>query len=161
MNKQMNLEFYSGYIYLAMAAYYSDLNLEGFAHWMRLQAQEEQAHAMKLFDYMLDREGGVQLLAIKAPTATWSSPLAACQAALKHEQTNTKQINQLMDLSFKETDHATRIFLQWFVEEQVEEESTALALVEKVKMIKGDAGAMFILDQELAKRQPAPDTAGG
>ena len=150
MNKQMNLEFYSGYIYLAIAAYFADMNLDGFSHWMRLQGEEEQAHAMKLYDYMLEREGNVQLLAIKAPTATWRSPLAACQAALKHEQMNTKQINALMDLSFKEVDHATRIFLQWFVEEQVEEEATAMALVEKMKMVKDSASAMFILDQELS-----------
>lgn len=161
MNKQMNLEFYSGYIYLAMAAYFSDKNLDGFSHWMRLQAQEEQAHAMRLYDYILEREGNVKLLAIKAPTATWRSNLAVCQDALKHEQTNTKQINLLMDLSFKEVDHATRIFLQWFVEEQVEEESSAMTLVEKVKMAKDSPGAMFILDQELSKRQLGAEDSGG
>ena len=91
MNKQMNLEFYSGYIYLSMAAYFAELNLDGFSHWMRLQAQEEQAHAMRVYDHLIERDGEVKLMAIKAPDKTWRSPLACCQAALKHEQLNTKQ----------------------------------------------------------------------
>ena len=153
MNKQMNLELYSSYVYLSMSAYFDSLNLEGFAHWMRLQSQEELTHSMKLFDFILERDGDVDLTAVKAPTKTWKSPLAACQNALDHEKLNTKQINDLMELSFKHKDHATRIFLQWFVEEQVEEESTALALVEKVKLVGKDSGALYILDQDLGKRQ--------
>ena len=119
---------------------------------MRLQAQEELGHSIKLFDYVLEREGNVELAAVAAPAAEWSSPLSACQEALKHEQDNTTQINQLMNLAFEENDHATRVFLQWFVVEQVEEESSATRLMEKVKLIEGDNGAMFILDQELGKR---------
>ena len=152
-NKQMNLELYSSYIYLSMSAYFAGKNLDGFAHWMKLQAQEELGHSLRLFGYIQDREGTTELTAVKAPPASWSSPLAACNDALKHERVNTKQINDLMKLAFTEEDHATRIFLQWFVDEQVEEESSASKLVEKVKMVKDHTGALFILDQDLAKRE--------
>ncbi|MFQ5512539.1 MAG: ferritin [Candidatus Krumholzibacteriia bacterium] len=153
MNQQMNQELHSSYVYLSMSAYFDRLNLDGFAHWMRLQAQEELGHSIKLFDYVLEREGGVDLTEVAAPAAEWNSPLSACEEALKHEKENTKQINALMNLAFEENDHATRVFLQWFVEEQVEEEASATRLAEKVKLIKEDNGAMFILDQELGKRQ--------
>ena len=159
INKQMNLEAFSAYIYLSMAAYFEGMNLEGFSHWMRLQAQEELGHAMRLFNYVLERNGNVELLPIKAPPATWKSPLDACNHALKHERVNTKQINELMDLSFKEIDHATRIFLQWFVAEQVEEESSATKLAEKVKLAGNDSAAILVLDQELLKRQLQVDEA--
>lgn len=159
INKQMNLEAFSAYIYLSMAAYFEGMNLEGFSHWMRLQAQEELGHAMRLFNYVLERNGNVELLPIKAPPATWKSPLDACQHALKHERVNTKQINELMDLSFKEIDHATRIFLQWFVAEQVEEESSATKLAEKVKLAGNDSAAILVLDQELLRRQLTADEA--
>ena len=153
LNKQMNQELHAAYIYLSMSAYFAETNLDGFAHWMRLQSQEEIIHAMKVFDFILDREGKVALTAVKAPPTTWKSPLAACQDALKSERINTKQINDLVELSFATKDHATRVFLQWFVDEQVEEEASASKLVEKVKLVKDDKGALFILDQELAKRQ--------
>jgi ferritin len=153
INQQMNQELLSSYVYLSMSAYFDGLNLEGFAHWMRLQAQEELGHSIRLFDYVLEREGNVELAAVAAPAAEWNTPLSACQQALKHEQDNTTQINGLMNLAFEENDHATRVFLQWFVEEQVEEEASATRLLEKVKMIEGDNGALFILDQELGKRQ--------
>jgi ferritin len=155
INDQVNLELFSSYTYMAMSAYFSAMNLEGFARWMRLQAQEELGHALKLFDYVLERDGNVKLAAVKAPTAAWKSPLAACENALKHEQMNTKEINTLMNLATTEKDHATRIFLQWFVQEQVEEESTALKLVEKLRLVRDNSGALFILDQELGRRQTA------
>jgi ferritin len=153
INKQMNLEFYSAYLYLSMSAYFDSIHRDGFAHWMRLQAQEELGHGMKLYDYLLEREGAVDLATVKAPLATWKAPLAACQDALKHEIANTKQLNELTNLAFSEKDHATRIFLQWFIEEQVEEEASASNLVEKVRLVKDDSGALFILDNELGKRQ--------
>jgi ferritin len=153
LNQQMNFELHAGYAYLSMSAYFDSINLEGFAHWMRLQAQEELGHAMKLFDYVLSREGTVKLTAVKAPPPTWKSPLAACQDGLKAERVNTGQINDIMELAFAAKDHATRVFLQWFVDEQVEEEATASKLVEKVKSVKDSKGAMFILDQELGRRQ--------
>ncbi len=157
LNKQMNLEMYSSYIYLSMAAYFDGLNLEGFAHWMKLQAQEELMHSIKIFDHILERDGSVKLDAIKAPIAEWKSPVAACQAALKHEQLNTKQINALMDLSYVEKDHASKTFLQWFVDEQVEEEASASALVEKAKMVKDSGGGLFMLDKALGARQLTPE----
>lgn len=156
LNKQMNLEMYSSYIYLSMAAYFDGLNLEGFSHWMKLQAQEELLHSIRIFDHILERDGSVKLMDVKAPIATWKSPLAACEAALKHEQMNTKQINALMDLSYAEKDHASKTFLQWFVDEQVEEEASSTALVEKVKMVKGSGGGLFMLDRQLSARQLAP-----
>ncbi len=153
LNKQMNEELHAGYTYLSMSAYFQSINLEGFAHWMKLQAQEELGHSMKLFDFIIDRDGTVALTAVKAPPTTWKSPLAVCEDALKTEQVNTKQINDLVELAMTAKDHATRVFLQWFVTEQVEEEATASRLVEKVKLVKDDKGAMFFLDQELGKRQ--------
>jgi ferritin len=154
LNKQMNEELHAGYTYLSMSAYFNSINLEGYAHWMRIQAREELGHSMKLFDFMIEREGSVTLTPVKAPPKTWKTPLAACEDALKTERVNTKQINDLTELAIAAKDHATRVFLQWFVAEQVEEESSASRLVEKVKMVKDDKGAMFILDQELSKRQP-------
>ena len=152
LNKQMNQELHAGYAYLSMSAYFDSLNLDGFAHWMRLQAQEELEHSMKLFDYIISREGTVELLAVKAPPKTWSSPLAAVQDGLKAERLNTKQINDVFEAAATAKDHATRVFLQWFVNEQVEEEATASKLVDKVKQIKDDNAAMFILDRELGAR---------
>jgi ferritin len=156
LNKQMNLEMYSSYIYLAIAAYFDEKNLEGFAHWMKLQAQEELMHSIKIFDHILERDGKVKLMDVKAPPATWKSPLAACEAALKHEKLNTKQINSLMDLSYAEKDHASKTFLQWFVDEQVEEEASATALVERLKMVGNSGGGLFMLDRQLASRQLGP-----
>lgn len=153
INKQLNNEYYSGYLYLAMSAWFDAINLEGFAHWMRLQAQEELDHAMKLYDHLLEREGTVALTTVKAPPASWKSPLAACQDALKAERVNTKQINDLVELATSSNDHATRVFLQWFIIEQVEEEASATRLVEKVKLVGSDKGAMFILDSDMGKRQ--------
>ena len=155
LSAQLNQELYAAYVYLSMSAYFDSINLDGFAHWMRLQAQEELTHSTKVFDFMLEREATVKLIAVKAPPSTWKTPLAACQDALKSERLNTKQINDLVELSFVTKDHATRVFLQWFVDEQVEEEASASKLVEKVKMVKDDKGALFILDQDLGKRQLA------
>jgi len=153
INKQINQEFYSGYMYLSMAAYFAEKNLNGFSHWMRLQFSEELAHAGKLFDYLIDRDGTVVLSPVKAPPKTWASTKAAVAAAYKAEVENTKQINEIMDLTFKERDHATRVILQWFVEEQVEEEASALHLVEQVKLAGSEPSAILIIDRELAARQ--------
>ena len=153
INKQINMEFYSAYLYLSISAYFDSIHRTGFANWMKLQAQEELSHGMKIYDYLLDQEGEVGLATVKAPPAMWKSPLAACQDALKHERANTKMINELVTLASSENDHATRIFMQWFVEEQVEEVATASTLVEKVRLAKDDSGAFFILDNELGQRQ--------
>jgi len=153
MNKQINHELYSSYLYLSMSSYFKSLNLEGFAHWMRVQAQEELAHGIKFFDHILERGGTPKLDAIKAPEAAWKSPLEVCQAVVKHEQLISKNINALADLSLAEKDHASLTLLHWFVNEQVEEEANATLLAERVKMIKESAGGLLMLDRQLAKRE--------
>jgi ferritin len=155
INKQINLEIYSALQYLQMSAYFSSQNLNGFAHWMRVQYQEELTHAGKLFDYVLQRNGNVALDTSASPPKAWKSTLAACEAAYQAEVTNTKQINALMDQAIKENDHATRVILEWFVEEQVEEESSALNLIEQVKLAAGAPGAILLLDRELGARTAA------
>lgn len=152
LNQQINQELFSAYQYMAIAAYFAEQNLNGFAHWMKMQAQEEIMHSAKLFDYVVDRNGTIDLKAIKAPPKTWKDALSALKAAYNAEVTNTKQINMIMNHAIKENDHATRVILQWFVEEQVEEESSALELVEQVKLALKSASAMFILDRELGGR---------
>lgn len=154
INQQINLEIYSAHMYLQMSAYFASRNLNGFAHWFRLQYQEELIHAGKLLDHVLMRDGNVALTAVAAPTQTWKSTLVACQAAYQAEVNNTKQINALLDAAAKENDHATRVILQWFVEEQVEEESSSMNLVEQVKLADGAPGAILILDRELGGRAP-------
>ncbi len=153
MNKQINHEMYSAYLYLSMSVYCNGLNLEGFAHWMRVQATEEMAHAMKFYHHILERDGTVRLDAIKAPEAEWKSPLDVCQAVLKHEQFVTKLIHNLTDLSYAEKDHASTTLLQWFVNEQTEEEASTKILVERMKMVKDSTGGLFMLDRELGKRE--------
>ena len=153
LNNQINAEYFSSYMYLSMAAYFEAENLSGFAAWMEKQAQEELMHALKFYGFVNERGGRVLLKAIEAPPPKWASPLAAFQATYKHEQKVTGLIHKLVDLALKEADHATNSFLGWFVDEQVEEESTASAIVEKLKMIKSAPGGLFMLDRELGQRQ--------
>jgi len=162
LNQQVNAEFYSAYLYLAMEAYFKSLNLPGFANWMRVQTQEELLHAMKIYDYVNQRSGRVTLKVIKQPQSEWSSPLAAFEAAYKHEQTVTALINDLVNLAVKEKDHATGTFLQWFVNEQVEEEASANDVVQKLKMTDKAPGGRFLIDQQLGQRvfTPPPQTQG-
>lgn len=157
MNEQINAEYYSSYLYLSMSAYFDSLNLGGFAHWMRAQSQEELMHALKFFAYVNERGGRVTLKAIEAPETEWPSPLKAFEETLKHEEKVTSLINKLMDLAIKENDHASQSFLQWFVNEQVEEEASATAIVEKLKMIKDAPGALFMMDRELGARGGSDD----
>ncbi len=153
MNKQINAELHAAYLYLAMAAHFEHQNLPGFAHWMRLQANEEVAHAMKFFDFIVERRGRVLLEPIGGVPAAWESPLAVFEAALAHEQKVTSLIHGLVNLAVEERDHASDSFLQWFVDEQVEEEASADAVVEQIKLA-GDSGvALFMLDRELGARQ--------
>jgi ferritin len=155
LNGQINAELYSSYLYLSMAAYFESINLPGFAGWMRVQTSEEKAHAMKMYDFIIERGGRVALEAIAKPTDEWKSPLAAFEAAYKHEQKVTGLINDLVELAAKEKDHATGIFLQWFVTEQVEEEKNASEIVNKLQLLKDSAGSMYMLDRELGKRGAA------
>jgi len=162
-NKQINAETYSSYLYLSMAAYFSSINLPGFANWMRCQAQEELIHAMKFFDFVNERGGEVTLTAIDGPPTKWGSPLHVFEEAYKHEQKVTSLINSLVDLAMAEKDHASVTFLQWFVNEQVEEESSAYDVVQRLKLAGDQGGGMFMIDRELATRTfvyPATLTAG-
>ena len=150
-NDQINWEMYSGYIYLAMAAYFADKGLSGFAQWMKNQSGEELFHAMKMYDYVFERGGRVILKQIGAPEKEWDSPLEAFEEALEHERGVTERIDKMMDLAIKERDHASASFLQWFVDEQVEEEDSVGDVVDKLKLI-GDGSALYHLDKELGAR---------
>jgi len=161
INKQINAEMYSAYMYLSMAAWFEKENLPGFAGWMKVQTQEEMAHAMKFYEYLLERQGVVKLAAIDGPPTDWKNPLNIFQDALKHEQKVTALINGLTDLAIAEKDHASQIFLQWFVTEQVEEEASADAIVQKLKLMAGAPGGIFMLDKELAGRTFNPPAAAG
>jgi ferritin len=157
LNEQIKHEFYSSYLYLSMSDYCESINLPGFAHWMRLQSQEEYTHAMKIVDFIQDRGGRVQLLAIDQPPADFASPLDVFQQALEHEREVTGMINDLYGLASDEKDYASQAFLQWFVMEQVEEEKTATQMVDTLKMIGDKGDALIMLDRELAGRTPGGD----
>jgi len=152
LNEQINAEFYSSYLYLSMEVYFKSISLSGFAIWMRAQIQEEIFHAMKFYDFVIERGGIVSLDSIRKPDFGWGSPLKAFEHILKHEQYVTRLIDDLVELAISEKDHATTIFLQWFVTEQIEEEASAGEIVDKLKLIKNDSSGLFLLDSELAKR---------
>ncbi len=156
LNSQINAEYYSSYLYLSMAAYFDSVNLQGFANWMRIQNQEEMLHTMKLFDFVAERGGRVNLTAIEGPQTEWDSPLAAFEATLAHEQHVTSLVNKLVDLAVEESDHATNNFLQWFVGEQVEEEATADGIVQQLLLMKDAPGGLFMMDRELSQRVFTP-----
>ena len=166
LNDQIRWEMYSSYLYLSMSSYFSSIKLPGFANWMRVQAQEELMHAMKFYDYIVERGGRVKLQAIDQPAQDWESPLSVAEEVYRHEQKVTGLINGLMEMAAARKDYATMEMLQWFVKEQVEEESSADAIVQKLKMVSGEKGlgVMYMLDQELGMRppklQPAPSKGG-
>lgn len=152
LNQRINDEIYSWYLYLAMVAYFNDTDLLGFASWMKVQAEEEMKHAMKNYAYLLERGGSVSLKAIAQPTAKWDSALAAIQAAYDHEQKISSIYNKFMDAAIAERDHASVAHIQWFVNEQVEEEASTLEIVRKLKLIKESVGGIFALDHQLGHR---------
>ena len=152
-NEQINHEFYSSYLYLSMAAYFHSINLDGFAGWMRIQAKEEDSHAMKFFDHLRDRGSRVALDKIDKPKAAWKSPLDAFTAAYEHEKFITSKINGLYKLAEKESDYPAKVLLDWFVKEQVEEEATASGIVNMLERIKDSGNGIIMLDRELGKRE--------
>ena len=156
LNDQINAEFYSAYLYLSMSAYLESINLSGFANWMLVQFQEEQFHAKKMYDYLIERGGTVTLTEIAAPAVQWDGPLSVFEATLAHEQMVTGRINDLVYLARDERDNAVEIFLQWFVNEQVEEENSAETLIGNLRLIEGSPQALFMLDRELAARVFTP-----
>ena len=158
-NEQLNRELYSAYLYQAMAAHFEEKSLEGFANWMDIQAQEEMTHARKFYNFINERGGRVRLKGIDEPKFKWESPLAAFEDALEHEELITEKINDLVDLSVEENDHAARSFLQWFVDEQVEEEDSVNNIVDKLNIF-GDSGqSLYMLDDKLSQRIFVDETA--
>lgn len=153
LNKQINEELYSSYLYLSMSTYFSSLNFDGFAKWMRMQSAEEYGHGMKIYDYVLQRNGKVVLTKIETPKAVWKSPLEVFQETLKHEQHISASINNIVNLAIQEKDHATSQFFQWFIGEQVEEEANASNILEKMKMVGDNKSGLFMLDREFGQRQ--------
>ena len=137
-----------------MSSYFDSVNLPGFAQWMKSQAMEEMVHAMKLYDYVIERGGRMLLGAIEAPPTQWDNPVAAFEATLEHERKVTALINNLVEIALDEKDHATNIFLQWFVSEQVEEEASVDSVLQKLKMIGSQGQGLFMMDRELGSRVP-------
>ncbi|MBE7707763.1 MAG: ferritin [Cyanobacteria bacterium SIG27] len=149
---QINKELYSEYLYLSMKAYFANLNLMGFVNWMDVQVQEEHAHAMGMFDYVIERGGKVILEAIDKPDNTWQSPLDVFRAVLAHEEYVTSRINALMDVAEETKDRAAMTFLNWYIKEQVEEEANVGGVLAQLELIGDDKTALFALDKELATR---------
>lgn len=156
LNAQINEELYSAYLYAGMRAYFESTNLKGFGNWMRIQVEEELFHVRKFMNFIFERGGEASLKAIKAPTMKWDSPLAAFEAAYKHECHISGCIDKLATLAMKEDDHAARVFLEWFVTEQVEEEANADAMVQNLKRMQDAPGGLFMLDREAGLRAVSP-----
>lgn len=159
LNDQMTFEIYSAYIYKAMAAYHEPLELKGFANWFNVQTLEELTHAERFFRFINDMGGRAHFGAIGEPRFDYNSPLEAFQTALNHEKLVTARINKIADLVLSESDHATRIFLDWFVNEQIEEEANASGIIAKLELIGDDSRGLLLLDQELAQRVFVPPVA--
>jgi ferritin len=155
IHEQINREFSAAYLYLAMAAHFDVEALEGFAHWMRLQAKEELGHGMRLFEYLLERGEPVELKAIAAPPASFGSALAIAEMALEHERMVSEHINRIYQLAAEHGEFATQVQLQWFLTEQVEEENAAETMVERLRMAGDNRAALLILDREVATRASA------
>jgi ferritin len=152
VNEQIQAEFQSGWLYLALAGQFEEKNLDGFAHWMKMQWKEEQEHAMKFYDHLVNRDGKVELYALEKPRVEGDNVAEIFESVLKHEQYITKRINKLYDLAGEENDNPLRVLLQWFIDEQVEEEANALNILEKIKMVGEDGTSLYLLDRELGQR---------
>lgn len=152
MNEQMKNEFFSAYLYMAMAGYFESEDLPGFASWMRAQALEEMTHGERFFRFLCDAQGRTHLQPIEEPKNDFASPLEAFQYGLEHERFVTERINKLMDMARDQSNHAAQIMLQWFVSEQVEEESSFSLIVRKLERIGDDGRGLLMLDDELGAR---------
>ncbi|HAH33103.1 MAG TPA: ferritin [Elusimicrobia bacterium] len=163
INKQVNAEFYSAYLYLGMSASCTGMNLKGMANWLYVQAQEEMTHAMKFYRFVLERGGGSKFPAIEGVRADWKTPLEMFTAAYEHEQKVTAMINNIVDIALAERDHATASMLNWFVDEQVEEEANSSEIADKLKLINDSKEGLFMLDKDLSARVFVDSTqpAGG
>lgn len=159
LNEQVNFEFYSSYVYLSMAAYAESVDLNGFANFFRVQAQEELAHAMKFYDYIFQKNGNVTLDTIPKPEMNFESIIDVFQKGYNHEQLVTSKIYKLADIASEEREHATMSLLNWFIDEQVEEENSFNSLLKRVRRSEGNPAAIYMMDDELATRvftPPAP-----
>ncbi len=157
LNKQINEELFSAYLYLAMSAKSDSMGLSGFANWFKLQYQEELAHADRFFNYVLERNGDIDLDAIGKPEVGDVTPLDLFEQGLAHEQHITACIFKLKDLARSESDHATDVFLEWFVSEQVEEEATTQGVIDQLRLVKDNPSGLFLIDRELSARKPEED----
>lgn len=156
LNQHINEEFYSSYLYLSMSAFCDSVDLPGFAHWLRIQSQEEYAHAMNLFDFVQDRQGRVILHPINQPSVEFGSVLEVMENTLAHERLVSQLINRLYELASDEHDYPTQVHLQAFITEQIEEEKTAADIVAQLKMIGENSSDLLLLDREMATRQLSP-----
>jgi ferritin len=152
INEQINKELFSSYLYLSMAAYFASKNLPGFTKWMHVQAGEEREHAMKLYEHLEDRGGRVLLKAIAAPKTDWASNLEAFREAAAHEAMITASINALYETALQEKDYPAQVLLQWYINEQVEEEKNAAEIVANLELIEERGTAVLMLDKQLGKR---------
>lgn len=150
--EQVNKELYSAYLYLSMSAYFSDLGLLGFANWMRVQVQEEQAHAMLIYDFLINRGERVILSSIDSPPGDWKNPLMVMEKVLEHEVYVTSLINNIVSVAEEAKDRATMSYMNWFIDEQVEEEANAQDIISKLKLIGDDKSALYLLDKDLSTR---------
>jgi len=161
LNNQINEELFSAYIYYAMSSYYAEQNLNGLANWMTVQAKEEMVHANKIYTFVQDRGGHVELKTIDAPPSAWKTLADPFEKALGHERHITGRINELVALARELNDQASMVMLQWFVTEQVEEEKSAQEMAYKMKLAVDSPGALLLLDQEAATRTFGGETANG
>jgi len=161
LNEQVNAELYSSYLYYSMSAWAAAHDYPGMANWLKVQAMEELFHVSKLFDFINDRDGRVKLGAVDAPPTEWESPVAVFSETLAHERKVTGLINDLVELAETEKDRTTESFLQWFVNEQIEEEATASELLGKIKLIGDNGAGLYMIDQELATRVFTPPAGAG
>jgi ferritin len=161
MNEQINKELYSEYIYLSMEAYMRSIDLDGIANFFHVQTQEEHLHAMKIYNFIIDRGGKVVLKKIETPPGDFKSVVDVFEQTLEHEKFVTKSINELMDIAVKENDHAVMSFLKWYVDEQVEEEANVTRILSKLKLIGGEGHGLLMIDQDLSTRVFTPPPAGG
>lgn len=152
INEQIRAELHSAYVYLAMSAHFSEANFDGFATWMKLQAQEELGHAMRLYDYVLERGGHVDLRSVDAPPHDFGTPLEIFEMALEHEKKITAMIHSIYQIAREKNDYATEMHLQWFVTEQVEEEDSAGRAVEQLRLAGGSTPALLMLDRQFGQR---------
>ncbi|MDN5300270.1 MAG: ferritin [Clostridiales bacterium] len=160
INKQINAELYSAYLYLSMSAYFESINLPGFANWMKVQFEEEQFHAMRFFTYLSERGGRVVLEAIEKPQTEWKNAIEVFEHTLEHEKHVTSLLNDIADLAETEKDRATQNLMVWFIDEQVEEEGSAEQILNELNWINGEGHGMLMLDREMATRVFAPPTVG-